>query len=257
MYTRDISEYEMMSFRHNCEVLARYPIVVVKPESLDLGDLFDGFPGVRFESFDDSFFKSIAGYNRLMMSEELYRRFSDSEYMLICQLDAWVFYDALLDWCEKGYDYVGAPWLAKLSHTRFPVSMFFMARKLINGLFGKRDRSITDNMVGNGGLSLRHVGRHLLAVTRMKDVVGKYLAHPGRPKYNEDVFFAIEPARHGLDFRYPDCMEALQFSFDKYPAYCWRVNGGNMPFGCHAWYKYPMCDFWFPRILGDARKCGR
>ena len=31
--------------------------------------------------------------------------------MLIYQLDAYVFKDELLNWANKGYDYIGAPWL--------------------------------------------------------------------------------------------------------------------------------------------------
>lgn len=51
-----------------------------------------------------------------------------------------------------------------------------------------------------------------------------------------------------MNFTYPDYMEALQFSFDKYPSLCYKLNNNQLPFGCHSWYKRRMKDFWFPII---------
>ena len=45
-------------------------------------------------------------------------------------------------------------------------------------------------------------------------------------------------------FRYPDWKEALGFSFDTNPAYCWRLTGGRLPMGCHSWSKPRMYRFW-------------
>lgn len=44
-----------------------------------------------------------------MLEADFYRRFGKYKYMLIYQLDAFVFSDKLLDFCEMGYDYIGAP----------------------------------------------------------------------------------------------------------------------------------------------------
>lgn len=46
-----------------------------------------------------------------MLTKEFYLRFRQWEYLLIYQLDAYVFQDELMDWCNKGYDYIGAPFL--------------------------------------------------------------------------------------------------------------------------------------------------
>lgn len=43
----------------------------------------------------------IAGYNQMMLSREFYQLFNDTEYLLICHTDAWIFRDELEDWCKK------------------------------------------------------------------------------------------------------------------------------------------------------------
>ena len=67
----------------------------------------------------------------------------------------------------------------------------------------------------------------------------QYLARPHH-LHNEDVFWALVPDV----FRYPDWKEALGFSFDTNPAYCWRLTGGRLPMGCHSWSKPRMYRFW-------------
>ena len=62
------------------------------------------------ERFEDKYFEDVRGYNALMKNENFYKRFLNYDYMLIYQLDAYVFKDELLYWCDKGYDYIGAPW---------------------------------------------------------------------------------------------------------------------------------------------------
>ncbi len=116
-------------------------------------------------------------------------------------------------------------------------------------MLGFKDATIGWWRVGNGGLSLRRVASHLDVVTRLSDVVDDFLKHPRNHLYNEDVFFSTEVNLHGLNFRYPKWEEALKFAFDKYPALCFKLNGNELPMGCHSWYKKRMRRFWFPIIL--------
>ena len=109
VYQERLEQYEWISLRQNRQVLKAYPFVFIRPMGLDISQLLKEFPGCQEEAFDDEYFRNIAGYNRLMMSADFYRRFRDSDYLLICQLDVFVFRDELLDWCNEGYDYIGAP----------------------------------------------------------------------------------------------------------------------------------------------------
>ena len=250
IYSTELKGFEEVSLCRNYQLLQNYPLVVVKPRSLDLSGLLERFPKLEVEAFDDEYFRGIRGYNRLMMSPEFYERFSDCEYILICQLDAFIFRDELKEWCSKGYDYVGAPWPRRPIYD-FPLfRLASWVKRQYCRLLHRPNSQVTANKVGNGGLSLRKVSAHLRATQQLKEVVQEYLQHPGHHLYNEDVFFSIEVNQHGMNFTYPDYKEAFYFSFDKHPAYCYKQTGGTLPFGCHSWYKKRMKKFWFPIIFG-------
>ena len=88
-------------------------------------------------------------------------------------------------------------------------------------------------------MSLRRVESFRRACERYRETVEHYLARPHH-LHNEDVFWALVPD----GFRYPAWKEALGFSFDTNPAYCWRLTGGRLPMGCHSWSKPRMYRFW-------------
>ena len=46
----------------------------------------------------------------MLLTADFYRRFTDYEYILIHQLDVFLFEDKLLEFCDMGYDYIGAPY---------------------------------------------------------------------------------------------------------------------------------------------------
>lgn len=242
-----------MSLGSICNTLAGYPIVLVKPLGLNADALCRQFPQLGQECFDDSYFHSIHDYNRLMLSEEFYQRFAGYDYILIAQLDTYIFRDELAAWCDKGYDYVGAPWLVRPVYRSSLLRLTSLIKRVWCRLWKLPNSQDTNFKVGNGGLSLRRVESHLKALRQLPDKVDEYLAHNGNHMFNEDVFFGVEVNRHGTLFRYPDYKEALDFSFDKYPALCYRLNGEKLPFGCHSWYKRKMRGFWLPIIMGGKR----
>ena len=75
IYKADLSNVERISLTQVCKVLQNYPLVVIKPQSLDLSVLADEFPLLSFVSFDDNYFRGISGYNRLMLAKEFYQTF--------------------------------------------------------------------------------------------------------------------------------------------------------------------------------------
>lgn len=246
VYKEKLEEYELLSLKQNWKVLGAYPFVFIKPLGLDISNLLEIFPNSYEEAFDDDYFRNIAGYNRLMMSPDFYKRFSDTQYILICQLDVYVFRDELLKWCNKGYDYVGAPWTVS---TIFRLPLFKQWRKL----FHNKNRTEKDFKVGNGGFSLRKVSSHIRATECLNNDIQVHLSKK-RHYSNEDLFFALEVNKHGMNFSYPSYNEALQFSFDKYPDICYKENQKRLPFACHGWYKAEMKDFWFPIILNNLNQ---
>lgn len=248
IYKQHLSDLEVRSLNQAYNVFLNHPLVVIKPDSLDLSLLQSQYPRLTIESFDDSFFKGIAGYNRLMLSTCFYERFLDNDYMLIYQLDAYVFRDELEEWCNKGYDYIGAPWLQRPIY-RLPLIRHALdVLRFIGTQLGRPNRQHIQNHIGNGGLSLRNVQSHYNVTLSHKKRIQYFLAQKRSHFYNEDVFWATEINIKKEFFRYPHIYEALKFSFDKYPDLCYKLNGNKLPFGCHSWYKRKMKKFWQPII---------
>ena len=243
-YRSAVSDLEMRSLMQACEVLHSYPLVAVKPVSLDLSEIQAMFPQLSVTSFDDDYFRGISGYNRLMLAPEFYERFLDCRYILIHQLDAFVFRDELTEWCNKGYDYIGAPWLQKPVYRLPVVSTVMSLIHRYRKAEGKPSKQDLYDKVGNGGLSLRKVACHYRVTQEQASTIGFYLSQKRYHMYNEDVFWATE----ATGFSYPKAEEALRFAFDKYPRYCFELNNRQLPFGCHSWYKRKMKRFWQPII---------
>lgn len=239
IYKSILSEDEELSLRQTCKVLSSYPLVVIHPEGLDLTSIATTYPVLQFEKFPPVFFKGIMGYNRLMLDPSFYERFLGYEYILICQLDVYIFRDELLQWCDKGYDYIGSPWLRRPVYD-LPVLKQCMQLSLWwyhkRGLRSKQDLY---NKIGNGGLSLRKVKTHYEVTLEKRELIHFYVNREKYHLYNEDVFWSLEPE----NFTYPSIEEALHFAFDKYPEYAYRLTG-KLPFGCHGWNKRKMRKFW-------------
>ena len=83
----------------------------IMSDTFIVDESFDGFTMIPHERFNEIFFANMSGYNHLMLDTDFYNRFRDYKYILIHQTDAFLFKPDLLYWCNKNYDYIGAPWL--------------------------------------------------------------------------------------------------------------------------------------------------
>lgn len=237
IYKTHLNDSEQISLKQCFKILGNYPIIFIKPKALDISmylKYVDKYP-FKSESFSAHFFKDIRGYNQLMLSQKYYERFLDYKYMLIYQLDAFVFKDELLHWCRKGYDYIGAPWLMREKTTRKIRSYFF--RK-----FNKKQKDGVSphmlqfyNRVGNGGFSLRNIRKFLELCSTHKTLIDFYNGHSDSNFYNEDVFWSLEVNRRGNILKIPGYKEALHFSIEQNPDLALRLLDGALPFGVHAW----------------------
>jgi hypothetical protein len=242
VYKNEMNSYEEKALERCCMIFSAYPLVFVKPQSLDIAGLKKRYPLIAEENFAGSYFESITGYNRLMTSPEFYERFADCEYILIYQLDAFAFRDELKQWCDKGYDYIGAPWLLKPKYYAFHMKLFLRIKAIGYYFRGKPFRKlIVGDKIGNGGFSLRKVSSHYDATVKKKDKIAYYLKRSEvYSEFNEDVFWGTQ----NPEFNYPTLDEALTFSIDEYPELCFRLNHNKIPFGCHGWFKAERISFW-------------
>jgi hypothetical protein len=225
VYKEDLNEFEQISWLRCKEVFKDFDIIIVHPKGLKL----DAYSNADYYvQFPDKYFKSTKTYNVLMCSPLFYKEFLSHEYLLIYQLDAYVFENNLLEWCSKGYSYIGAPWIdsAWIKVMKQRISFF--------------DKLIYP--VGNGGLSLRKVRQHYRWAHLY--LVVKYFWRQG---LNEDVFWTSFINRIIPTYKVPDVKTALEFAFEEHPSKCYELNGNKLPFGCHAWEKFET-DFWMQFI---------
>jgi len=244
---------ELISLKQCLKILNRYTLTFVAPDRLNISyyvEFADQW-GVRCktEIFDDSFFCSIKGYNKLMLSQEFYNRFLQYDYILIYQLDCFVFRDELEYWCDLGYDYIGAPWFEKFDTTNKYKNLFGVG----NGGFSLRKPASLLNilqrhnfaMSPKGILSLyadysflKKIIRLPLILIRMagyKNNKSYYLKESG---FNEDIIWGYVIKYIKKTLKIPDCIIASRFSYDGNPRILYQLNSNILPFGCHAWYTY-------------------
>lgn len=252
IYKPRLQKAERASLQQTVTLLGGHPIVAVHPEGMDASELERDFPQVERMAVSDEWLglkNGIQGYNRMMLSERFYALFADTEYILICHTDAWIFRDELLLWCQKGYDCVAAPWVLR-SFYRLPLIRHYLKWKQRYALsHGKITRQVLYGRIGNGGLSLRRVDTFRQACVEYAEQIERFIEQCHH-LFNEDVFWATVPQ----SFRYPSVEEALRFSFDTHPRYCYRLCRKQLPFGCHSWPKPRMYGFWRGIIPVDLDK---
>ena len=144
--------------------------------------------------------------------------------MLIHQTDCFVFKNELNEWCNKGYDYIGPPWIHKEWMEGFArnLKMPFLKNYL--------------SVVGNGGFSLRKVRKFYL-FSKINWVIAS------KTNFNEDVFWSNLTRILFPRFKIAKFKDALAFGFEDEPEKCYIMNDKNLPFGCHAWEKNDT-NFW-------------
>lgn len=228
IYKELFTEGERFSLQHGFKTLSAFDRIFVAPKGLRYRDCVIAD---RVVSFDPRYFRNIAGYNRLMLSEEFYRSFLDYDYILIYQPDAFVFRDELLSWCAKGYVYIGAPWPGGINmHPYGFPGLNYIAEYFP---FAVRTRKI---FVGNGGFSLRNI-RAFLDILEENRFVARTWAG------NEDAYWPYYAAIQDGVSPLPDEIEASKFSLELGAEGYYRANNQLLPFGCHGWEKYSV-DFW-------------
>ena len=261
LYRFPLKPEEEISIRHLRQYLGRFDRYIIGPKKPP-----PEFADFRLKRFPRRFFRSVQSYSRLLIRKRFYRAFADYEYILIYQPDSLVFSSDLEPWCRGGWDYIGAPWFKDFD------------LDTSDGLWA----------VGNGGLSLRKVSTALAVLSSNKRPVDdprervlqtqrfisaprlrrllvslrtflfqhgyrnnrRWLLHEydRRHPYSEDLFWSFLAQKLVADFRIPTPQQAVAFSFESAPRYCFQQNSMRLPFGCHAWTRFDR-KFWEPYLL--------
>lgn len=221
IYKQSFNSLEIVSLKQAFKILCNYDISFIAPESLDTKTVLQ-YGEISIEYFEDYYFKNTKSYSELLLSTNFYNRFIKYEYMLIYQLDAFVFKDNLESFFELNLDYIGAP----------------MQR------YGENWKDIKCN-IGNGGLSLRKI-KSCLNVLKEKDNIyanmPKSWNNENRFLIGEDLFWSFASTLKFLDFKVASFSVAINFSVGTDIAHVYNKMPKWLPFGCHSWSRY---DYWF------------
>lgn len=250
-----LSRYEEISIAQCTSVLEDYQKVFVCPKGMDITYYQTQFPSWSYHFVNSYWLSSYKKSNRLKVTPKLFNAFRSFRFILFYEPDAFVFKDELLEWCKKDYSYIGAPWL--------------------EGLENAKENAPYDG-VGNSGLSLRKVSDHLKALRRygilyypndyfnyiknksnkqlytlkfiVRLLIGNTTLYPLSYFWsNEDRFWGVYVNRAFYWFKVPSVEIARQFSMEAQPARMYEENNHELPFGCHAWWRYDL-EFWKPFI---------
>lgn len=242
VYSPYLSDLESKALLNNMNVLSSYTHVILKPQGIDISSITKDLPSHEIVEVSDEWLgnkNGIAGYNKMMLTKAFYELFLDCNYVLICHTDAWIFRDELLQWCNKGYDCVAAPWIRRKIYDLPIIRTYMSVVKQLTQKEGKIIKEDIYNKIGNGGLTLRRIDAFITACDNYSEIISHFLQKRHHLS-NEDVFWAVIPK----EFVYPGVPEALGFAFDTNPSYCLNLRRGKLPFGCHSWTKPRYYRFW-------------
>ena len=243
-YKAKMSKFEFMSYMQCLKILGKYDIFIAGPEGLDISE-YKKYRSVIHYKQDPKFFVDTLSYSKLMLSPFFYEGLAGYDYILIYQLDCYVFRDELEKWCNDGFDYVAPPWVKQdlvqwvlRKKRNYPVDLKLLHRITRFKLLGE---------VGNGGFSLRKTDTMIRNLNFFSLRLRYYNG-------NEDVFISHFLGSFNPFFRIPDTSTALQFGFDAHPDTAYQMNGEKLPFGCHGWWRNDRGtydnnrDFWMTYI---------
>lgn len=215
VYRKNLVFFEQAAFMQCIRILGqKYDIFLVAPFGLDLTEYKLLCPGykVREKRFSKEFFQSIESYNQLCERWEFYESFKDYEYMLIYQLDCWIFADNLEYFISLNYDYIGAPWIG----------------------LNTDENSAGLTKCGNGGFSLRRIEKFI-------EICKKHENEIDDISVAEDVFFCN---RCEAELKISPVEVGREFSFEVAPSLLFKMNNNKLPMGCHKPYLFDFKTFW-------------
>lgn len=252
-YRTRLSDDERLSLRHLEHFLPEAEKILVMPEGLDFGR--EGYGEARFAA---AFFEGLASYSRLLLNRAFYARFEDYEYILVHQLDAIILSSHVARFLAMGVDYLGAPWIAYDAegepHFGGVGNGGLSLRRVaaFQRLLESRVPSVAPREYYRRGYSGAPLGRRLAGLCKAGlkgiGVRNSIRSTVARSPCAEDGFLAAEAKRYSPSFTFGSIAQALEFSFEREPRYCFEEAGGRMPLGAHAWSRYDP-EFWEPYLL--------
>jgi len=220
VYKENPNVFEIASIKQCVKVLGdKFEILLFCPDELNLSKYEAECNNYSFSILrcDKRYFASQKSYSDLCETWQFYDLLSDYEYMIIYQLDAWIFEDKVEYFMNMGYDYIGGVHLVSFT--------------------GGRGEN------GNGGFCLRKP-------KIFKDVCRKTDFNKMPKGLLEDCCFT---QRLKNNFNLAPVEISRQFSFQESPEKVYKMANNKLPMGCHAFKRFGW-SFWKKFIQIDGYK---
>lgn len=213
IYKEHLSDNEKASLNQICSIIKdSYEICLICSEdiSLDEYNAISEKNNVKLSTLycAKQYFAGTKEYSFMLETTEFYKCFSEYQYLMIYQLDGWIFKNDLQKFIELDYDYYGSPW------------------KL--GSFG-----FNDDTVGNGGVSLRKVSKFIEACQKFEsdDFKKQYVD-------KEDLFFC-KTMQSKIGLKKAPVRISAGFAITSNPPYFrYKYIDKQLPMCVHAFDKY-------------------
>ncbi|MEO8614651.1 MAG: DUF5672 family protein [Luteolibacter sp.] len=258
----ELTEEEMISMRQLQHYLGSYDKFLIAPEGLE----FD-FEGFQIKRFAKKFFGSAAAHGKLLGYPGFYREFYDYKFIFFYHLDSLVFSNQLKEWCETELDYIGPPWIncsdspwvetPRVGNGGFTLLRVESALKVFRSRYRQEPVAFwLDVFTRNaprwsiGLLEKLHQGIPKSKVLKRLLTEWHEIEDPAPNNRNNDIFWSDKAVRYLPEFRVASLEDGLRFAFEVAPRTCLEMNGGKMPFGCHAWSRYDR-KFWEPHLVSN------
>lgn len=224
IYKEELNCIDKLSLSRLNKIIGnKYDIYLVKPSGLITDEYYKLLDKscVNEIEFDKEYFESTSSYSQLCLQYSFYDKFSEYKYMYIYQTDCYLVYDNLEEWCNKEYDYVGAPIIATDA--------------------GWKNWDNPNNyvpQVGNGGFSIRKIevfkdltdpnGEFRKYYKITDELISKVIY--------EDKYFCNDIYNY-YDIVKPSWKEAIYFALDMNVDAIYSGGFTELPMCIHAWPK--------------------
>lgn len=260
-----LTEEEKISVRHLNHYLGKYDKYLAGPPSSPIR-----LEGFKIQTFPAKFFGTAIANNHLTYAPLFFKAFEDYRYILVYHFDSLVFSDQMEKWLESGLDLMGAPWVRcpdapwvtkeRVGNTAFGMMKVESALKVLYNRYRQEPSTYWLDLFTRNSRTMRpvvEVLRKLRPLMPRSKILNRLLSewdimqNPAAHGRHDDMFWSDRAISYLPEYQVASLEQGLEFAFELAPRKCFEMNGGKVPFGCHAWARYDR-SFWEPFLLPEA-----
>ena len=262
IHTSSLNRHEIISIKSHISKLQAHDVFLLVPSS-KINSIIEILENneiprktYKIHQLEDIFLNHSDNYQLLLLSTEFYSFYKNYTHILIAQMDAYTFSDQLLHWCNKEWDYIGAPLYYKEQDR---VNDFFCCgvggfslrsiKKTLEVLeinptiyqfddFKKEAKSY--NFKGKFILFLKYLVTKLLKKDKLRRSIIKSKLHKFSRRFyifiNEDISYSYYLPKYLDSFKVADFDDSIKFSIDCHVNESLEILNFVLPFGAHSWF---------------------